>query len=363
LRISDKDRVRPDNGGFTLVELLVVIAIIGVLIALLLPAIQAAREASRNSQCKNNLRQIALGMINYESAKKEFPAGGWGFRWMGDPDAGTGRRQPGGWIFQMAPYLEQISVTRIGGGLKGQAKFDALAKQRSAIISIFYCPTRRPAVGMPSVEVCFNAGNPELEAKSDYAANGGARRIPTAPGPAPNADYTDCLDKFPYCKWDQSDDSIQTFTGIVTARLGAKLRQVTDGASNTLLAGEKYVPVDFYDTISYENKTGANAADDNPGDNSSLYQGYDQDTVRWPSGSIEAGQPGGNLPVSDSEPNGSRAERVQFNKSGGAHRMGGPHATAVNVAYVDGSVHATEFNVGPLVWNALADRQDGGVAP
>src|SRR3954453_2916900 len=93
--------------GFTLVELLVVIAIIGILVALLLPAIQAAREAARRTQCKNHLKQIAVACLNYESSQKAFPAGGWGFRWMGDPDRGMGRGQPGGWIFQVCSYLEE----------------------------------------------------------------------------------------------------------------------------------------------------------------------------------------------------------------------------------------------------------------
>jgi prepilin-type N-terminal cleavage/methylation domain-containing protein/prepilin-type processing-associated H-X9-DG protein len=66
---------RPSHQGFTLVELLVVIAIIGVLVALLLPAVQAAREASRRSSCQNNLKQLGLSMLNYESAKKKLPGG------------------------------------------------------------------------------------------------------------------------------------------------------------------------------------------------------------------------------------------------------------------------------------------------
>lgn len=351
--------------GFTLVELLVVIAIIGVLVALLLPAVQAAREASRNGQCKNNLRQIGLAMLNYESARKEFPAGGWGFRWMGDPDAGSGPRQPGGWVYQAAPYIEQGNVTLLGAGTRGQAKYDALAQQRAAIIPTFYCPSRRPAIGMPSVEFCFNAGNPQLEAKSDYAANGGARYIATAPGPAPNGDFTDCSTGFPNCKWDQSNDTINAFTGIVTARLGAKLAQISDGTSNTIMAGEKYLPVEFYETITLENKTGASAADDNPGDNSSLYQGYDQDTVRWPNGSFDSSnRPQGNLPIRDNEPIDSTSARVTFYKSGGVRRMGGPHTGGVNLVYADGSVHSVGFDIDPLAWNSLADREDGlGLEP
>lgn len=154
------------TAGFTLVELLVVIAIIGVLVALLLPAVQAAREAARNSQCKNSLKQIGLGMINYESARREFPAGGWSFGWMGDPDAGTGPRQPGGWIYQTTPYLEQANVTFIGGGTRGTAKYNALSKQREVVVPLFYCPSRRAAVALPAMEECFNAAMPTVDAKS-----------------------------------------------------------------------------------------------------------------------------------------------------------------------------------------------------
>jgi len=93
--------------GFTLVELLVVIAIIGVLVALLLPAVQAAREAARRSQCQNQLRQMAVGAMNHESAVGFFPSGGWGFFWVGDADRGFGENQPGGWIYSTLPFIEQ----------------------------------------------------------------------------------------------------------------------------------------------------------------------------------------------------------------------------------------------------------------
>ena len=86
------------QAGFTLVELLVVIAIIGILIALLLPAVQAAREAARSLECRNHLRQLAVAALNHEQAHGHYPTGGWGFYWIGDPDRGFAEDQPGGWI-------------------------------------------------------------------------------------------------------------------------------------------------------------------------------------------------------------------------------------------------------------------------
>lgn len=112
--------------GFTLVELLVVIAIIGILVALLLPAVQAARESSRRSQCQNQLKQQALACHNHADVHKHFPTGGWGWLWVGDPDRGFGVDQPGGWIFNVLPFLEQNDLHDRGRGLTGtQARFRA----------------------------------------------------------------------------------------------------------------------------------------------------------------------------------------------------------------------------------------------
>jgi hypothetical protein len=326
---------------------LVVIAIIGVLVALLLPAIQAAREAARNAQCKNSLRQIAIGMLNFESTHHQFPAGGWGFRWMGDPDRGVGPGQPGGWIFQVAPLLEQANVTLIGGGLTGPEKRAALATQRSVVVSLFYCPSRRPPAGLPATEIAFNADMPVLDAKTDYAANGGTRSAATGPGPAPNPTFTDCREGFPNCKWDVTDDAIANlFNGVVTVRTGAEMRQITDGTSNTLMVGEKWLAPRYYNTVTL--KSGP-VADDNPGDNNSLWEGYDWDTIRFPSGSVDNnGQPQGELPKKDSD------------NIGYPHKsMGSAHPSTLNVAHVDGSVHGVQYDVDPVVWGSMAHRSDG----
>jgi prepilin-type N-terminal cleavage/methylation domain-containing protein len=93
---------RSEDRGFTLVELLVVIAVIGILIGMLLPAVQQVREAARRTSCQNNLRQIGLALMNYHEAFQRYPAG-----WMADIDAGV----PGwGWMTWALPYIEQNGI-------------------------------------------------------------------------------------------------------------------------------------------------------------------------------------------------------------------------------------------------------------
>src|SRR5206468_2967086 len=149
--------------GFTLVELLVVIAIIGILVALLLPAIQSAREAARRSQCMNNVKQIMLSMHNHVSAKQVFPGGGIG-PWPAIQDYLTSPNGPPygpdkqglSWGFQLLPYLE------------GEAVHDIRTEKQmeQCAISMYYCPSRRRPTQWANVNPA-TLGHPYL---MDYVA-------------------------------------------------------------------------------------------------------------------------------------------------------------------------------------------------
>ncbi len=129
------------RSAFTLVELLVVIAIIAMLVTLLLPAVQAAREAARRTQCINNLKQIGLGILNYESASAEFPTGGTE-PWHDQGDELSLHGKGYGWMVQILPFVEDTALQNIS---KGYGAGDELLdlQVRSTPIPMYFCPSRR----------------------------------------------------------------------------------------------------------------------------------------------------------------------------------------------------------------------------
>ena len=348
--ITTKRRVRtPAPHGFTLVELLVVIAIIGILIGLLLPAVQAAREAARRTQCSNNLKQLALATLNHEDVHKTLPSGGWGAHWMGDPDRGFGPAQPGGWAYNILPYLEQGNLRQVGAGSTGAAKAAGLATLRATPVPTFYCPSRRSSKLYEGRQGCINADFPpdRLMAKTDYAGNAGNAGI-TLPdtefwnyaelGPL---DELNCLTKFPSCYWGNSEAVLdKRFDGIFMGRRIAELRHVSDGTSNTLLYAEKFVrPRNYENLIS---------STDDPGDDNAMWQGADPDNLRY------VGLHADRWPQRDNDDASGYVVSVAF---------GSAHVSGVQAAFCDGSVKTVGFTVDPKVWVAIGTRAMGEVTP
>ncbi len=143
MQFFNKPLQRRRTSAFTLIEVLVVIAIIGILIALLLPAVQMAREAGRKMECTNNLKQIALAALNHEHIVNSLPTGGWGYNWVGDPNRSHGRRQPGGFFYNILPYMELNSIHDMPKADDPTEKKRMSAMMLMQPVPGFNCPSRR----------------------------------------------------------------------------------------------------------------------------------------------------------------------------------------------------------------------------
>jgi prepilin-type N-terminal cleavage/methylation domain-containing protein/prepilin-type processing-associated H-X9-DG protein len=354
---ASRRRGRAAANAFTLVELLVVIAIIGVLVALLLPAIQSARETARRSQCNNHLKQFGLGALSFENTHKGLPPGGWGFRWTGDPDR-AGKNQPGGWLFSVLPYMESGNVYTIGRGLPPAQKKVQLLRQKQIPIPFFHCPSRRAVRLYYGPETTINADHPAdfLVNKTDYAANGGNycpdQKTDFGEGGSTPKPLTftegpgiDCLDKFPDCNWGTyiNGNVKNHMNGPVTPRFSVEVRQITDGMAYTVFAGEKYMHPDYYDD-GFNDQTHNSCAD-----SGTAFQGYDWDVIRWGNSRTDLGK--------DYTP---RPDVYGTNAENCVVRFGGPHNGVFNAVYCDGSVRAISFDVDPLEWELACVRNDEG---
>lgn len=326
------------RSAFTLVELLVVIAIVGVLVGILLPAVQAAREAARRIQCQSNVKQLGLAALNFESAHRKFPSGGWGYQWQGFSDIRSPVGQPGSWTFSLLPFVEQGNLHGLGGYQQGAAEREAGIRQRTSTpVPVYNCPSRRGGElfrfdpECPSCPQPIGLDHPLLKtARSDYAVNAGDG--------APNLSE---LESWPLNYWGPAsvDEARRLkrsgrfprpprdWTGISWLGVGVRLAAITDGTSSTFLFGEKYIMKDAY----YSGKDW--------GDNEPLFGGFNNDNHRsahphWP---LKPDAPG----------------ELSIGSFGSAHPSG------VNFSMADGSVHLIAYTIDSQVYRHLGSRRDG----
>ena len=165
--------------GFTMIELLAFVTIVALIVALLLPAAQAGRESARMNACRNNVRQLAAAMLHHESAMGHFPSGGWGPNWMGAADRGSETAQPGGWTFDVLPFLEANPVRELVSGVDATTAAGAYQQMVTTPLPFFACPGRRTAkvVSLPnsvSYRTAVGVLALPLGTVTDYVACGGS---------------------------------------------------------------------------------------------------------------------------------------------------------------------------------------------
>lgn len=207
--------------GFTLVELLVVIAIIGILVALLLPAIQAARESARRSQCQNNVKQVCIALLNYHDARKEFPPS---LR-LDSPQSNAPERATthrANWVISVLPHFEEQALFD-SFNLKSPISDPINRVPRGATIATMLCPT--DSFNRQTLFAGRNASEGDNWARGNYGANGALGflgRTTTNPAGGPDEQF-----------WKNPQTR-----GVMGMNVALNIAQITDGSSQTILVGE-----------------------------------------------------------------------------------------------------------------------------
>jgi prepilin-type N-terminal cleavage/methylation domain-containing protein len=299
--------LRPVGRGFTLVEMLVVIAIIGVLTAMLIPAVQYARERSRQASCANNLRQFGLAFAQHATANQVFPNGG-GFSavepWDLPQKYPTGNRFGWGWAYQILPYLEQsasFDSRRLDPAVPAQLA--KLRESASLVVTGYYCPSRRN----PETFDGFGCGigGPNPRGALDYAGNGGVSPA-VYPDPASEVNTGTVISSLPSFFSDRPGPG-----------------NMPDGQTYTILAGERR---------SSPRPDPAIADEDN-----GFVAGWTWDTIRW----------GYFPPITDDGY--SAAPDTRFGSS---------HSGITIFVFADGAVHQIPYEVDAAVFAGMCHRDD-----
>jgi prepilin-type N-terminal cleavage/methylation domain-containing protein len=309
------DRRRATRRGFTLVELLVVIAIIGVLVALLLPAVQAAREAARRGQCQNHLKQMGIGLSNFEDIYKVFPTTRYDNRYT--------------WAVELMPFIEQKTLHEQWDLSKNY--YVQKAEARMTPVPIYFCPSRRsPKLNPGSIsltnDVQDNTTNPSTPgALGDYAASVGS----TGRDYWWDGEGSSGGDNTPFkCRGlfrMKNNWSIAAPQPAIVK--GKRLAEVTDGTTNTMAIGEKHVQVGQF------GKAGGDCSMYN-GDKGCSYRGA-----------------GPQFPL-------ARSPNQNVNANFGSY-----HPGVCQFVMVDGSIRAVKVNVNVTTLGNLADIEDGQSIP
>ncbi len=344
---------RSTRSAFTLVELLVVIAIIGILVALLLPAVQAAREAARRNTCKNNLKQLGIGCLNHENSTSRFPTGGWGHKWVGDADRGNDWGQPGGWIYNILPFIEETALHDLPSDgqplVHTDPQLEGANQMLANPITIINCPSRRPGGAHENTEhrgkLAINAapipnGDNFPVGRSDYASSSGDQ--PFDHGSGPNGGVI--AQRYPNANWITIDNiggyenGVREFTGVICERSEIGMQHITDGTTKTYLAGEKYLPSNRYE----------NGWDS--GDNETWCTGFNNDNCRsaWADPNNLEQSPG---PLLD------RFTLRDENEFAGI--FGSAHPVGFHMVFCDGHVEMFGFDIDIDLHMRQGNRKDG----